>query len=167
MSEASRGNLGVWLFVVAVVIIGVFIFLDFGRADPPTAAPAPPAPAPTTTTASECETRQAWLSDDASRYGDAMDAAVAGRIELSDALRDYVRDYGRALDLWLRIEADTEALLQDCWDALPADDVDRLRDFLAADRERWRLLRSHCRAGRELFKSIDRPNPWVILGVPC
>ena len=142
--------------------------------------PPPSTAAPTTSTASECETRRAWLIDDAGRYDDAMAAAVSARIDLADAAEsgasteltyalagDYVRAYGPALDLWLRLEADTEALVRDCWDALPPDAVDRMREVLAVERERWGLLRSHCRGARELFETIDSPNPWVILGVPC
>lgn len=166
--------------VIAGILVAIYFL--FGRDDGQAATPPPPAPtttiAPTTTTTvSECETRRAWLEDDASRYGDAITAAVDGRMAISDAAEagadrlglygDYVRDYARALELWLRYEEDAEAVLRDCWDAFPADAASGLRDALAAERDRWRFLRSDCRGYRELVKETNHPDPWRVLGVSC
>ena len=98
------------------------------------------------------------------------------RIALSDAsgieaiyaaLGVYVPDYGRALDLWLRFEAEAEALVRDCWDELPAAGIELLRDDLAGQRDFWRQLRSHCRTTREVVKTTDYPDPWTLGGVSC
>lgn len=177
---------------MATVAIVVLAFDEFDSRDstpapappPPTVAPplAPPtaAPtttvAPTTTTLSECETRRVWLSDDADRLVEAMEVLLASRIELSEAsgteeiyaaLGVYVPDYGRALDRWLRVEPDIEELLRDCWDELPADDVELTRNFLAHSRDLWHQLRSHCRKVREVARTTDYPDPWALGGVSC
>lgn len=68
---------------------------------------------------------------------------------LYSALGGYVLAYGPALDRWLRVEAEAEALLRDCWDAFTPSPVDALRVELAENRDWWRDRRARCRAHRE------------------
>ena len=81
---------------------------------------------------------------------------------------EYARDYGRALDLWLRYEADADALLRECWDEFPADDIASMRGGLADTRDWWHGLRSHCRSVRENARSNPYlADPWAANGVSC
>ena len=181
MSEGAR-DMGSRMSAVAVVAgIGIAVCFLFLQGCSPTAAPPPPPPPattiPTTTTVSECQTRWGWLSDDGARYDEAVAAMQRSGQEVADAVGDealysalggYVLDYGPALDLWLRYEADAEALLRDCWDAFATSRTDSLRNALAEHREWWRDRRARCRAIRAATQ--DTPyavDPWGVLGVSC
>ena len=144
-------------------------------AEPATTA----APAPTTTTLSDCEQRQVWVAEDSLRYRDAVlvvfqrsvrFGALGESPDLEDlyaVLGDYVRAYGRSRELWLRYEADAEALLRDCWREFSATYVDWQRDSLAREREFWHDEQAFCRSSREVTKTLDLPDPWALLGVSC
>ena len=146
---------------------------------PTTTAPAAPAPTTTTTTVSECQTRSAWLNEDSGRYVTEVSQARFRAADLSElgspadredfysVLGDYVRHYGRALDLWRRYEADAEALLRDCWDALPVAYINLVRNDLASARAWWHDERAFCQSTRELANTLEVLDPWAVLGVSC
>ena len=164
--------------IVVIAGILVAIYFLFGRDDGTTTASAPA----TTTTAvwvpppvaapSECGTRHGWLLDDADRYHAAADALGEARQRYdSDPTNrshgEYIREYGRALDLWLRYEADTEALLADCWDELGSFTIDAHRDYVADHRAWWHGMRSQCRGSRAVYEDIGLVDPWAAAGVSC